>query len=268
MSSLPMLTDAPGWHGKLAALGDFASRRLPPGVQQACDHWLARMLADSQALLGERWLGAYLRAPLWRTAWAPGVLDEQWWFGALMPSCDAVGRYFPLLVLQPRRAAPQDRIALDHLELWWQALGRAMLHTLSEGAALAAFEDALAELPPWPTARPIAGDAPALWPGRTAGAMPGPAAVLPALPTLPDFLPWPARVGLSQGLSGLAAQCLIDGLAGCSVWWPLLLPEVVGAAPGVHRLAGLPDGAAFAQLMGEDPGEGLGDGARTRAPIA
>ncbi|HNB43693.1 MAG TPA: type VI secretion system-associated protein TagF, partial [Burkholderiaceae bacterium] len=253
MSSLPMRIDAPGWYGKLGALGDFASRRLPPGMVQACDHWLARMLADSQALLGERWLGAYLRAPLWRTAWAPGVLDEQWWFGALMPSCDAVGRYFPLLVLQPRRAAPQDRIALDHLELWWQALGRAMLHTLSEGVALAAFEDALAELPPWPTARPFAGDAPTLWPGRAGGMAAG---SLPARLALPDFLPWPVRVGLSQGLGGLAAQCLIDGLADCSVWWPLLLPEAADAAPGVHRLVGLPDGAAFARLMGEGPSPG------------
>lgn len=243
MSSLPMRIDAPGWYGKLGALGDFASRRLPPGVVQSCDHWLARMLADSQALLGERWLGAYLRAPLWRTAWAPGVFDEQWWFGALMPSCDAVGRYFPLLVLQPRRAPPQDRIALDHLDLWWQGLGRAMLQTLNEGAPLEAFEGALAELPPWPTVRPIATDALALWPGRGGSAPSDPRS------TLPDFLPWPARVGLSQGLSGLAAQWLIDGLAGCSIWWPQA--EVADPAPGVHRLAGLPDGAAFAQLMGE-----------------
>lgn len=250
MSSLPMLTDAPGWYGKLGALGDFASRRLPPAVVQACDHWLARMLAHSQALLGERWLAAYLHAPLWRSAWAPGVLDEQWWFGALMPSCDAVGRYFPLLVLQPRRAAPQDRIALDHLDLWWQGLGRAMLQTLNEGAPLEAFEGALAELPPWPTARPISPEAATLWPGCAGAAVSG--AAVPGAPcALPDFLPWPARVGLSLGLGGLAAQWLIDGLTGSSLWWPLPAGE---AALGVHRLPGLPDGAAFARLMGEGVG--------------
>jgi type VI secretion system protein ImpM len=245
MSSLPMVTDAPGWYGKLPALGDFASRRLPPGVIQACDHWLARMLADSQARLGGRWLDVYLHAPLWRTAWAAGVLDDAWWFGALMPSCDAVGRYFPLLVLQPRRAPPQDPIALDHLELWWQGLGRAMLHTLGEGATLHEFEQALAELPPWPTARPLTVDAPAPPTGAVAVA------------DWPEFLAWPARVGLAQGLGRLAAQRMIEGLAGRSAWWPLAAAGSLasGEATGLHLLPGLPDGAAFARLMGaaQDP---------------
>lgn len=235
LSVLPMTAAAPGWYGKLGALGDFASRRLAPEVEQACDRWLARMQADSQLLLGDRWLPAYLRAPLWRTAWAPGAFDEQWWFGALMPSCDSVGRYFPLLVLQQRRQAPQDRIALDHLELWWQSLAQVMLHTLSEGAQLQEFELGLAELPPWPTVRAFRAETPAGWSGTGEGAM-------------TELLAWPGGTGLSQGLGMLCAQRLIASLGGRSVWWPLSLDS---GAQGVHLMPGLPDGAGFARLMGE-----------------
>ena len=61
-----------GWFGKLACLGDFASRRLAPDFTQACDAWLSRCVEASRAQLGERWLETYLTSPLWRFAWAPG----------------------------------------------------------------------------------------------------------------------------------------------------------------------------------------------------
>ena len=35
----------PGWYGKLPALGDFASRRLPPEFVEPWDRWLAAGLA-------------------------------------------------------------------------------------------------------------------------------------------------------------------------------------------------------------------------------
>src|SRR5690349_18460064 len=108
-----MDTSAPGWFGKLALLGDFASRRMTPEWIQGCDHWLSGAMLASQAALGTRWKEAYLSAPVWRFAWAPGVVDTSWWFGVLMPSCDNVGRYFPLVVAQSRPRPPTDRFALD-----------------------------------------------------------------------------------------------------------------------------------------------------------
>ena len=92
----------PGWFGKLSMLGDFASRRLDPAWIESCDRWLSASMQASQQQLGHDWLQTYLSAPVWRFAWAPGVVDQQWWFGVLMPSCDNVGRYFPLLIAQAR----------------------------------------------------------------------------------------------------------------------------------------------------------------------
>ena len=71
-----------------------------------------------------------------------------------MPSCDSVGRYFPLRRSPSRaRSAPADRIALDHLELWYEHLAHAAMQTLSDddGGSLEALEAALHEAPPWPT---------------------------------------------------------------------------------------------------------------------
>jgi type VI secretion system protein ImpM len=135
------------------ALGDFASRRLPPEWVQVCDQWLSACLTHSRAELGPDWLELYLNAPLWRFAWAPGVIDAQWWSGVLMPSCDKVGRYFPLVVAQAGIAPPQDANALTAQEDdWYLQVAQAALQTL-DGLPVADFEAALAQIQPWPGTR-------------------------------------------------------------------------------------------------------------------
>ena len=69
--------EAPGWYGKLATQGDFASRRLPQTLVSACDEWLSACVADSNRKLGAQWLQTYLSAPMQRFAWGPGVADAQ-----------------------------------------------------------------------------------------------------------------------------------------------------------------------------------------------
>jgi type VI secretion system protein ImpM len=223
--------DAPGWFGKLAALGDFAQRRLSPEWVRACDDWLSQALAASRAALGERWLDTYLTAPLQRFAWAPGVFDTRWWFGVLMPSCDSVGRYFPLVIAHPRQRAPEDRISLDHLELWLDHLGRAAMRTLDDGAAtLDELEAALHEAPAWPT------------PGRRAGASPPAAAALAGPRTL-------ARgASLSAWIADAAASELRTALAGCTLWWSAGAPSSGGV---VRIVRGLPRDADFVELLAD-----------------
>ena len=209
MPNPAVVSSAPGWFGKIASLGDFASRRLPPGAVQACDRWLSDSVSQSRAQLGEGWLQAYLSAPVWRFAWAPQVVDGQWWFGVLMPSCDKVGRYFPLLVAQLRPAPPAGRDAQDHLELWWTQAAQAALQTLDEGSDLPAFEQALAALPPWPDA------------------------------AQPEVLSEVTLVDLGGGMSWA-------GLQGHSVWWPW---RPLGAVAPRRVVPGLPEPALFAGML-------------------
>jgi len=118
----------PGWYGKLPALGDFASRRLPPLFVEPWDRWLATGLA-SWRQSDEAWLEAFLAAPIWRFALGAGVPFEQspGYAGVLMPSVDRVGRYFPLTVVRPR--SPSEGQVPS---AWLQVL---------EGLALAALTD-------------------------------------------------------------------------------------------------------------------------------
>ena len=225
---------APGWFGKLSSLGDFASRRLPQEWVQGCDRWLSAGMAAGQQRLGEAWWGAYLAAPVWRFAWAPGVMDHQWWFGLLMPSCDKVGRYFPLVVAQPRPAPPGDRLALDHLDLWWAQAARAALHTLADHGSVDSFEASLDDLPPWPSAR-------APW------------------PSAPEGRGQRFDVHAGAGAADLAQTLALAGLqrqlAGCTLWWPWREgPQVTQALV----LPGLPEPAEFVALMTQTPAQARG----------
>ncbi|MDN3920008.1 type VI secretion system-associated protein TagF [Roseateles violae] len=209
--------EAPGWYGKLLALGDFASRRLPPHWINACDAWLSGALRVAGARLGERWLEVYLSAPILRFAWAPGIVDGQWWFGVLMCSCDRVGRYYPLLIAQPRPAPPADAAGLEHLDAWFAQLSQAALQTLHDDGSVAALELALEEAPPWP-AMPVM--------GRNAIA---------------------SDAGLARWLPGVAAGELAARLSGHSLWWRTGGDR---AAVLFDIVQGLPDGACFAALLG------------------
>lgn len=129
-----------GWYGKLPALGDFASRRLPQDFIQSWDDWLQRELAESQTILGEAWLECYLTSHIWRFVLTQGCLDSRAWAGILVPSVDRVGRYFPLcLAMQTEPDNPPSPLWFDTLE----ACARAALG----GADVETFEAALAAQP-------------------------------------------------------------------------------------------------------------------------
>ncbi len=226
---------APGWFGKIAVQGDFASRRLPPTWVQVCDDWLSACVAASKEQLGGQWQQVYLSAPVWRFAWAPGVIDEQWWFGVLMPSCDNVGRYFPLVVVQSRPVAPSDRIGLDHLDLWWSHTAAAALATLEDSASVENFEQALENSPPWPGGGPVP-------------------ATLKASPNSPGLWQHTAAAGasLSQLIHGLAAGQFQKQLADKSFWWPLNPAGSAHDTAGKEILnvaAGLPPPENFAAML-------------------
>jgi type VI secretion system protein ImpM len=218
---------AAGWFGKLACVGDFASRRLPPEFTQACDTWLSRCLEVSRSVLGERWLDAYLTSPLYRFAWAPGVVDRRWWFGVMMPSVDNVGRYFPLLIAQGCDEPPFTGGDLDRLEHWFAQQAEAALVTLEPGATLERFESMLALAPAFPAPAAAMPYAEAQWPDHTSHVV-------------------PADIGLAPGLARLAAHETLRRFGGCSMWSPL---PSNGAESRLSVAVGLPAAESFAQLL-------------------
>lgn len=216
----------PGFYGKLSGLGDFAQRRLPAHWVRQADPWLAGLMRDLPSALGPQWLDLYLTAPVLRFAWAPGVIDMRWWFGVLMPSCDNVGRYFPLVIAQSRPQPPVDRAGLDHLERWLTVLSRAALHTLDDGAAIDSLEQALQSAPAWPPSH--------------AGAIPAPDHADRWQSFNAPAAPLPSAVGM------LAAGELMERLAGCSLWSTDPAP---GSNAQIQWGPGLPSSSLMATML-------------------
>jgi type VI secretion system protein ImpM len=218
---------APAWFGKIACLGDFASRRLPQDTAQKFDTWLARGVEASRTQLGERWMNVYLTSPLWRFALAPGVLDGRWWFGVLMPSVDNVGRYFPLLVTQACDEAPHDSDSLNQLEHWFASIAQAALGTLQPGGTLEQFEAELAQAPGLPALEPATPWPAAQWPERSRHELAG-------------------GVTLAQCLNELAVVESLRRFRGCSLWWSLR----PGSGPSsLSTAVGLPAGDSFIHML-------------------
>jgi type VI secretion system protein ImpM len=126
-----------GVFGKLPALGDFLARDLAPAFTEAWHAWLERGLATARGALGEDFLPAYMAAPAWRFALAAGLAGKQPVTGVMVPSVDAVGRWFPLTLAA---AAPRAE------ESWYDAL-EAQARLALEDGPLEAWLAGLAGLP-------------------------------------------------------------------------------------------------------------------------
>jgi type VI secretion system protein ImpM len=137
----------PGWYGKIPALGDFASRRLPPDFVQPWDAWLQQAMRAGRAALDEAWQAAYLNCPVWRFGLLPGVCGRTGWAGIMLPSVDKVGRYFPLTVAVALAPQPAMLAAVFAAHDWFGAIEQAALASLRLDATLDEFERALAAAP-------------------------------------------------------------------------------------------------------------------------
>jgi len=148
----------PGWYGKLPGLGDFAARRLDKAMVGVWDGWLQDGLQALRQQPG--WLDAYLQSPVWCFALGAGVLGPQRWLGVMMPSVDAVGRYFPLAiffdVLQKKEHDAQ---------VYWAWGAHAALHALEHDLDAAGLDAHLQRsLPGQGSMEPLAVPTLAQWP--------------------------------------------------------------------------------------------------------
>lgn len=135
ITGFDVVTDAnlPGFYGKLPALGDFVTRRLPREFIEPWDQWLQDGITASRMQMGSEWLPAYLSAPIWRFALAPDICGHYAWAGALMPSVDRVGRYFPLTMAAKQPGNPYALICgVDGCDRWFDRVEETLLSVLGE----------------------------------------------------------------------------------------------------------------------------------------
>lgn len=221
-------TDLPGYHGKIAGLGDFATRRLPRSFVEPWDNWLQNVLSCTREQLGDAWLETYLTSPLWRFALSPGVVGEGAWAGVLMPSVDRVGRYFPFSVVAPLPAGFSTLRAADMAAAWFEEAEQIVLGTLDDSFDIADLEEGLRKLGP-----PVTGGAPPATPPQQQNRLAWRFGLM-SIDNLPSILP-----DLSNRLLGLVAP-------GFGVWWTQGSERV---EPSVLVTDGLPPVNGFAALL-------------------
>ncbi|MCG8426565.1 MAG: type VI secretion system-associated protein TagF [Chromatiales bacterium] len=88
-----------GVYGKLPAHADFVTHHIDADTSNKLYEWLQSMLYLSREQMGESdWLSAYLIAPPWYFLLTDEVQQRPPLLGAMLPSVDKVGRYFPLIL--------------------------------------------------------------------------------------------------------------------------------------------------------------------------
>jgi type VI secretion system protein ImpM len=226
VDSAPDSGDSAGFYGKLPALGDFVTRRLPARFIDTWDLWLRESLAESRDVLGAEWLPTYLTSPLWRFALTPGVAGESGWAGVLMPSVDRVGRYFPFTIACPIAAAC-DPLDLLRAQVWFERAERVALRGLEDSATFPALDADIAAL-----GAPLSVVASSPPPDTPAG-------------------PWRLRLTGRDPLPGacltLLRAALSEVFLGYSLWWTTGSEQI---EPSLLCCQGLPTAGGFAAMLG------------------
>jgi type VI secretion system protein ImpM len=143
-----------GLFGKLAAKRDFIAVATPRKFLETWEPWVQSCMSTSKHQLGHKWQQAFLSAPVWRF-WLGADICGAAVAGAIMPSVDGVGRYYPLTLMavsDPSTSVPPPD--LDAQDEWYTVAETFLLSTLDQTASFEAISAEL-ETMACPTIEPI-----------------------------------------------------------------------------------------------------------------
>ncbi len=89
--------------GKVPALGDFVRTPSPSSEMMAFERWLTQAMETGEARVGAAWKSALADGPAHAFVWS-GTLEKKTrglLVGVVVPSTDAVGRSFPVVICAP-----------------------------------------------------------------------------------------------------------------------------------------------------------------------
>ena len=135
-----------GLFGKLPAKRDFIGANASRRFLEVWEPWLQSGVAMSKQTLGDAWIEAYNRAPIWRY-WLGADFCGEAMIGAFMPSVDGVGRSFPLAIFVGEGDASLPPPELEQNDAWFEAAEAVLLDALEPGATLEAIAEKVMGLP-------------------------------------------------------------------------------------------------------------------------
>ncbi|MCP5421167.1 MAG: type VI secretion system-associated protein TagF [Gammaproteobacteria bacterium] len=217
-----------GFFGKLPIRGDFISRNLPRSFLDPWDTWLQQAIARSRQQLDARWLDCYLTSPIWCFALSPGACGPSAIAGALMPSMDRVGRYYPLVIAATLPDTPSLLTLLETGQDWFQTAEQTALKALDEEWELEEFATRVTQigLPPTSPETSVASDA--------------------ELSRVAWYCPLRHSVEAAGGWSPLAEYLLHHGFPQCTLWWSQGSEHI---SPSLLICQGLPAIDGFAAML-------------------
>jgi type VI secretion system protein ImpM len=148
-----------GLFGKLSAKRDFIALATPRSFLEAWEPWVQSSLSASRHQLNDRWQQAFLTAPVWRFWLGAGICGSAV-AGAIMPSLDGMGRYYPLTLHAVADAgAPIPPPDVDTQDEWYGMAESFLLSTLARDSVFEDISSALDALAVPRTRLRAAGDA-------------------------------------------------------------------------------------------------------------
>jgi type VI secretion system protein ImpM len=147
-----------GLFGKLSAKRDFIALATPRNFLEAWEPWVQASLSASRHQLGDQWQQTFLTTPVWRF-WLGAAICGTTVAGAIMPSLDGVGRYYPLTLHAVADGAPIVPPDVDPQDEWFGTAENFLLSTLDQSAVFEDLSSALDRLAVPRTRSPGADDA-------------------------------------------------------------------------------------------------------------
>ena len=134
-----------GVFGKLPDQRDYVQHGMDATLMALIDPWIQQCLQRSQEQLEDGWLPAFLNAPIWRFWLGSGIMGKAV-LGALMPSVDGVGRYFPLMLTAVGHD-PLDAPEVEPQDTWFETAEGLMLDALAENGTYRGLLDGIGRMP-------------------------------------------------------------------------------------------------------------------------
>jgi len=148
-----------GWYGKIPGAGDFVERRLGHALCAAWERWMSNGLSALQQQAPRIVETHYTVAPVWNFLLPAGLGLDCVQLGALAPSCDRVGRYYPVAAALVLPRAEFESALLDGAGPFYRRTGEALLAAIRHGHSPERLDATLATIPTrWPLPRAGASD--------------------------------------------------------------------------------------------------------------
>ncbi|MGU7768704.1 type VI secretion system-associated protein TagF [Burkholderia sp. MR1-5-21] len=218
----------PAWYGKIPGAGDFVNRRLPHALAGWWERWFQQGMAAMRQRGKDDIERYYTIAPVWNFLIPAGAGAQCVQPGCLAPSCDRVGRYYPLLVTLPLREIDYWSGLPDAADAFYWQVGSALLDAIRHARAPVDLDESLEKV------RLVPGD-PSVMPPRVQGGVADGSSVEPE--------PAPLATPAWPGLSGY-----FDPHGATSFWWT---NRADGSPLRTHAHTGVPDSLLFLRLFGD-----------------